>query len=150
MANMMDILASVPPALAVAWTIWFVVGGVLAMWYRHAGAEIAVAPAPMPAPRPVSRAKSASRPPSGMSRAVAPEPPAEPAPVDAYDPPPGLAPVIARDKKPVVIGDPFGDLATLLDQAAAAAPSSNRAPADSPILSSSGTPMRRTDDDPNI
>jgi hypothetical protein len=55
-----------------------------------------------------------------------------------------------------VIGDPFGDLATLLDQAtapattpaapSAAAPSAQRSPADSPILNSSGFPVRRADE----
>jgi hypothetical protein len=154
--NLMEVLATVPPTLAAAWAIWFVAGGVLAMWYRRASLE--PEPVAVAAPKAVSRPKPASRPPSGMSREVAPvmaAPVEEPPMVIGYDPPPALAPVLTREKKPVVIGDPFGDLATLLDQAAAsstapaatpAAPAPNRAPGDSPILSSSGFPVRRAND----
>ena len=59
-------------------------------------------------------------------------------------------PVAAREKrgnKPLVVGDPFGDLSTLLDQPPAAPPApSHRAPGDSPILNSAGLPVQRVND----
>lgn len=156
----MEILATVPPTLAAAWGVWFVAGGMLAMWYRRASLEAELAPVPA-TPRSVPRPKSASRPPSGVRREAVPVMPVEevPAPT-AYDPPPGVAPVVPREKRPVVIGDPFGDLATLLDQPAAAATTpvpaampaapQHRSPGDSPILSSSGFPVRRGNDEPQL
>jgi hypothetical protein len=159
--NLMEVLATVPPTLAAGWAIWFVAGGMLVMWYRRASLEPEPVAVAAPAPKAVSRPKPASRQPSGMSREVAPvfvPPPVEEPPMaSGYDPPPALVPAATREKKPVVIGDPFGDLATLLDQAAAsssapaakpAAPAPNRAPGDSPILSSSGFPVRRANDEP--
>jgi hypothetical protein len=152
--NMMEFMADVPPLLLAAWTSWFVAGGVLAMWYRRA-VELEYAPAPAMTARLAARPKAASRPPSGVRReeALPLEPAAEPAGGTShlYEPPPALAPVVAREKKPTVIGDPFGDLATLLDQpqAAVAAPA-YRAPGDSPILSSTGAPFRRANDEPKL
>jgi hypothetical protein len=150
--NMMEFMADVPPLLLAAWGSWFVVGGVLAMWYRRA-VELEYAPAPATTARPAPRPKAANRPPSGVHRseALPLDPAAEPVGDTShlYEPPPGLAPVVARDKKPVVIGDPFGDLATLLDQPHAAAPA-YRAPGDSPILSSTGAPFRRANDEPKL
>jgi hypothetical protein len=145
--NMLEMLADVPPMLAGAWVVWFIAGGALVMWYRRA---VDLEYAPATAARPVARVKPVSRQPSG-GRAPVQEMPVEEAPLDestphSYEPPPVAAPVVAREKKPVVLGDPFGDLATLLDQAAAApqpAVASHRAPGDSPILSSSGSPIRR-------
>ena len=143
--NMIDMLADVPPMLASAWAAWFLLGGALAFWYRRA---TDLEYAPVAAPKPVPRPKPATRPPSGVRREAAPVEP-EPAPLDdtshLYEPPPA-APVTAREKKPVVIGDPFGDLATLLDQPQAAAPVPHRAPGDSPILSATGSPIRRNND----
>ena len=147
--NMMEMLADVPPMLASAWVVWFIVGGALVMWYRRA-VELEYAPAPASGSRGV---KPASRPPSGVRREAAAVLPVEEAPLDEtaaqmHEPPPVPGTAVARDGTPVVIGDPFGDLATLLDQAAMAAPpaASHRAPGDSPILSSSGTPLRRAGD----
>lgn len=147
MANLMEVLATIPSTIAIGWTAWFLAGGVLAFWYRRAS-QLEFAPALPATPRPVSRPKSAVRPPSSPSRsAVAP---VQEAPIEnAYEPPPGVAPVAAREKKPVVIGDPFGDLATLLDQPQSNA-SANRSPNDSPILGSAGSPIRRANDDTNL
>ncbi len=150
--NFMEIVATVPPTLAAGWGVWFVAGGMLAMWYRRARLEAELAPAAPPAPRAPSRAKSSPRQPVAVSREVAPVLSFEEAPAaSAYEPPPGVTPVVPREKKPVVIGDPFGDLATLIDQAAAAAAAAAaatpRAPGDSPILSSSGVPLRRGSDE---
>ncbi len=148
--NMMEMLADVPPMLVIAWVTWFVAGGALAMWYRRASLELEYAPAA----RPVVRPRPASRPLSGVRREpVAPiEDVSFGDPSHPYEPPPALAPPpISREKTPVVMGDPFGDLATLLDQApAVAAPVSHRAPGDSPILSSSGFPVRRANDEPKL
>ncbi|HEX7283580.1 MAG TPA: hypothetical protein VF239_16095 [Vicinamibacterales bacterium] len=149
--NMMEMLADVPPMLASAWVVWFIVGGALVMWYRRA---VDLEYAPAPASGSGSRAvKPASRPPSGVRREAAAVLPVEEAPFDEtaaqmHEQPPVPGTAVARDGTPVVIGDPFGELATLLDQAAvAAAPTtSHRAPGDSPILSSSGTPLRRAGD----
>lgn len=144
--NMIDMLADVPPLLASAWAAWFLVGGGLAFWYRRA-TEFEYAP--VAAPKPVQRPRPATRPPSGVRREAAPAVEPAAAPHDdtshPYEPPP-VAPVMAREKTPVVIGDPFGDLATLLDQPPAAAPAAHRAPADSPILSAAGSPIRRNNE----
>lgn len=148
--TMMEMLTDVPPMLASAWVVWFIVGGALVMWYRRA---VDLEYAPTAASVSGSRAvKPASRPASGVRREAAAVMVAE-APLDEPlarmdEPPPMPATVAARDKTPVVLGDPFGDLATLLDQAAVAAPqtASHRAPGDSPILNSSGTPLRRAGD----
>lgn len=156
---MMEMLADVPPMLAAAWLAWFIAGGMLAAWYRRASLELEYAPAA--AVRQAVKPKPATRPSSGVRREAAPvvpEAPVEAAAPQSYELPPALEPVAPREKKPVVIGDPFGDLATLLDQAAAAAaappaaaavPAPHRAPNDSPILSSTGFPMRR-DDEPKL
>lgn len=150
--NMMEFLADVPPLLLAAWGTWFVAGGVLAFWYRRA-TELEYAPVSAPSMRPAARPKS-TRPPSGVRRDAvmpadaAPEPAADTS--HLYEPPPALAPIVARERKPAVIGDPFGDLATLLDQAAAPPAPSHRAPGDSPILSSSGAPFRRANDEPKL
>jgi hypothetical protein len=155
--NMMEMLADVPPMLAAAWAAWFIAGGVLAFWYRTASFELEYAP--VAAPRPAARPKPAPRPPSGVLREAAPvvpEAPVEAAVPQSYELPPALEPVAPREKKPVVLGDPFGDLATLLDQVAPAAaapepaPVPHRAPGDSPILSSSGFPVRRANDEPKL
>lgn len=118
--NMMQVLSDVPPTLAAAWAVWFGAGVLLTMWYRKANAEVPYAVAP----RTVARAKE--------PRPVA----AEPRPV-----------AVARPKpSSIVVGDPFGDLATLLDQPAESAPAapSHRVPGDSPILNSAGSPVLRT------
>jgi hypothetical protein len=147
----MELLADVPPLLIAAWVTWFVAGGGLAMWYRKASLELELAPAaPRPAP---ARPKPAPRVASGLHNEPATFQATEPAlgaedTSPLYEPPPGLAPVAMREKKPMVIGDPFGDLATLLDQPpqAAPTPAAHRSPGDSPILSSSGIPLRRAGD----
>ena len=150
--NMLELLAVVPPMLATAWAAWFIAGGALVLWYRRAD-DLEFVPAP--APRPVARPKPASRPPSGVRPepvAAAPAASVEAAVLDdtshLYEPPPALVPPAPRERTPAVIGDPFGDLATLLDQpqhtaAATPAPAAHRAPGDSPILSASGSPIRR-------
>src|SRR5688500_3564882 len=138
--NLLQLLADVPPLLIAAWTAWFIAGGMLAMWYRRAS-EMEFAPAP--APRSVARPSAVSKPASSMTTLglFAREPvTAEQLAVDE-------APARVRDKRaptPVVSGDPFGDLATLLDQPAP----SFRTPGQSPILNSAGSPMLR-DQDPS-
>ena len=140
--NMMQMLADVPLTLIAAWTAWFIAGGMLAMWYRRASLEAEFAP--VQAPRTVARPRPATRPASDVtpvgSQAFVPEssPVSEPA-------------VAAREKraaKPLVVGDPYGDLATLLDQPSQDAPPapSYRAPSDSPILNSAGSPIQRPKD----
>lgn len=158
--NMMEMLADVPPMLAAAWLAWFIAGGMLAAWYRRASLELEYAPAA--APRQLAKPKPATRPLSGVAREavpVVPETPVEAAAPQSYELPPALEPVAPREKTPVVLGDPFGDLASLFEQpapAAAAPPapappavSPHRAPGDSPILSSTGFPMRR-DNEPKL
>ena len=147
MAKIMELLADVPLMLIAAWTAWFVAGGLLAMWYRRASLEAEFAPA-TPAPRAVvSRPRPASRPTPEVSAPVGDEP------VWQSPPAPEELPVAAREKrgnKPLVVGDPFGDLSTLLDQPSPAAPPSpspsHRAPGDSPILNSAGSPVQRVND----
>jgi hypothetical protein len=141
--NLLQLLADVPPMLIAAWTAWFIAGGMLAMWYRRAP-EMEFAPEP--APRPVARPRPATTPASGMTTLGLSL--REPL---ATEPPTGFddAPARARDKRaptPVVSGDPFGDLATLLDQPA---PASFRTPGESPMLNSAGSPMLR-DRDPKL
>lgn len=133
--NLMQVLSDVPPTLAAGWAVWFGAGVLLTMWYRkvRANAEVPYAVAS----RSVARAKSGPRP------TAEPRPMAEPRTVAEARP----AVTVARPKpSPIAVGDPFGDLATLLDQptdsAPAAAPS-HRVPGDSPILNSAGSPMRR-------
>ena len=134
MATITELVADVPLTLIAAWMAWFVAGGMLAMWYRRASLEAEFAPA-APTPRAVvSRPRPASR----------PEPPPVSQSAPALDEP-SLATSDKRGNRPLVVGDPFGDLSTLLDQpspSAAPAPS-NRAPGDSPILNSAGSPMQR-------
>jgi hypothetical protein len=151
--NMMDSLSEVPTLLAAGWAVWFGAGALLVMWYRKAKADAEMQPAMVS--RAVTRAKSGPRPtaePRSFTepRPVEPRPVAEPRPATDARP----AVTVARPKpSPIVVGDPFGDLATLLDQptdlAPASAPSS-RVPGDSPILNSAGSPVRRSNDpEPN-
>jgi hypothetical protein len=155
--NMMEILADVPPMLASGWVVWFIAGGALVFWYRRA-VELEYAPAtPRPAVRavkPASRASFSAHKEASPVIAAAETENIEEAPSQLYEPPPAVAPVVARERKPLVIGDPFGDLATLLDQppsaAPAVAPSSYRTTNDSPILSSAGLPIRRANDTESI
>lgn len=135
--NMMQLLSDVPPTLAAAWAVWFGAGVLLTMWYRKAKANADVHYAV--ASRTVARATSG------------PRPVAEPRPVAAEPRPVAVA--VARPKpSPIVVGDPFGDLATMLDQPADSAPPapSYRVPGDSPILNSAGSPvLRKNDPEPN-
>jgi hypothetical protein len=137
--NMMQFVTDVPLTLVAAWTAWFIAGGMLAMWYRRASLEAEFAPAPAPL-RTIAR----PRPSAPISAHVRPEESVATAPL--IDGPP----VAARDKrttKPLVAGDPYGDLATLLDQPQTPAPGpSYRAPSDSPILNSAGSPIQRPND----
>jgi hypothetical protein len=136
--NMMQFVTDVPLTLVAAWTAWFVAGGMLAMWYRRASLEAEFAPAPAPL-RTVAR----PRPASPISAHVRPEESvAENSPVS------NEPLVAARDKRAAkVVGDPYGDLATLLDQPQTPAPGpSYRAPSDSPILNSAGSPIQRPND----
>lgn len=131
--DMMDLLSDVPPTLAAAWAVWLGAGALLAMWYRKAKADLEMQPA---VARTVARAKSGPRPVAEARPMAEPRPMAESRPV-----------AVARPKpSPIAIGDPFGDLATLLDQPADSAPSPTRAyrvPGDSPILNSAGSPVLR-------
>ena len=133
--DLFELLADVPPMLAAAWAVWLGAGALLIVWFRRVTYEVAFA---APAPRPVSKPKPVPRP--------APGPDLHATETHATEP-------TERPKPPVVVGDPFGDLATLLDQPPAAAPTEPRAPAESPILSSAGSPIRpqikhRLDTDP--
>jgi hypothetical protein len=137
-----ELLADVPMTLVLAWVGWFATGALIVMWYRRAAELEAGLPA---VPRQAATPK-----PKPASRPASPD-------VDAAEP--AAAPHVSADgpdqagrKAPVVIGDPFGDLATLLDQPGPAVASEytpppathepSRSPADSPILSSAGSPMR--------
>jgi hypothetical protein len=138
--NMMQMLTDVPPMLIVAWTAWFIAGGMLAMWYRRASLEAEFAPVPAPAPRAVARPRPAARPAS------------EAAPVGSAAFAGDSAPVLAeppREKraKQLVVGDPYGDLASLLDQPSQDTPAAPayRTPSDSPILNSAGSPIKPRD-----
>ena len=142
--NMLQLLADVPPMLIAAWTAWFIAGGMLAMWYRRAP-EMEFAPAPPPrsvAPLPRPQTKPASGTTTVGLFAREPVAAEKSTVIDE-------APAPVPDKRaatPVVSGDPFGDLATLLDQPA---PASFRTPGESPILNSAGSPMLR-DQDPKL
>jgi hypothetical protein len=135
--DMMQLLTDVPPMLIAAWMAWFVAGGMLAMWYRRASLEAEFVPAP--ALRTVARPRPASRP---ASEEFVPE----------SSPVAGEPAAAARDKragKQLVVGDPYGDLATLLDQPSQDTPPaapSYRTPSDSPILNSAGSPIPRPND----
>ena len=146
--NMIEFLTDVPPMLLAAWGSWFLAGGVLAFWYRRA-TELEYAPVAA-APRTTARTKPAAR--QTVSSDLAPA--VETTPVDEtadlFEAPPVVAPVAAREKKPVGMGDPFGDLATLLDQTIAPAAAAARGPGESPILSSSGAPFRRANDESKL
>lgn len=129
------VLSDVPPTLAAGWAVWFGAGVLLAMWSRKAKANLEIYQAM--ATRTVARAKSGPRQASSLAepRAIA-----EPRPAAVAAP---------RSKpSPIVVGDPFGDLATLLDQPTAAAPPAPvfRAPGESPILNSAGSPILRNND----
>jgi hypothetical protein len=134
--DMMDLLSDVPATLAAAWAVWLGAGLLLAMWYRKAKAEAEFAVPQAMAARTVARAKSGPRP---VAEA---RPMTEPRPV-----------AVARPKPaPISVGDPFGDLATLLDQPGESAPPpapAYRVPSESPILNSAGSPvLRKNDPDP--
>lgn len=132
--DMMDLLSDVPGTLAAGWAVWLGSGLLLAMWYRKAKDNFE-----MPqvlAARTVARAKSGPRPVAEARPVVEPRPAA-----------------VARPKPaPISVGDPFGDLATLLDQPAESAPPpapAYRVPSESPILNSAGSPvLRKNDPDP--
>ena len=127
--DLFELLADIPLMLVAAWAVWFGAGFLLVMWFRHVQYDVAPAPRPAAKPKPASR--PASSPDLHATESQAPE-----------------AASAERPKTgPLVVGDPYGDLATLLDPPAAAvaaepAPAATRAPADSPILSSSGSPIR--------
>jgi len=145
--NMMQLLSEVPPMLATGWAVWLGAGVLLVMWYRKAKADADLQPAVVS--RAVTRAKSGPRP-AAEPRSFAEPRTVEPRPVTDARP----AVTVARPKpSPLVVGDPFGDLATLLDQPTDSAPApapSYRVPGDSPILNSAGSPVLRTNDtEPN-
>lgn len=150
--DLFELLGDVPPMLATAWAVWLGAGALLVLWFRRVQYDAAF---PAPQPRPVP-------PPHHAGERVAGAPGSKPKPASRPSSSPDLvtadthaADAAERHKPPVVVGDPFGDLATLLDQPAATAtpppaPPAPRAPADSPILSSSGSPIRRANNnDPN-
>ena len=125
--DLFELLADVPPMLATAWVIWLGAGALLMLWFRRVKYEVEFS---APAPRPVTKPKPVSRPSSSPDMQV-------------HETHSSETVAAERPKPPVVVGDPFGDLATLLDQPAAAQATEPRAPADSPILSSSGSPVRK-------
>jgi hypothetical protein len=112
--DLADVWASVPPSLAAAWAVWLGAGALLWWWYRRAKATLALQQAA--ASRALARARSGPRPPSGA------RPPATPRP----------APVA-----PAVVGDPFGELETMLSEPSAA----HRTPGESPVLNAAGSPV---------
>jgi hypothetical protein len=106
----------------------------LAVWFRKAKANLEMQQTV--ATRTVARAKSGPR----ATSMAAPRAAAEPRPATVAAPRP--------KPSPIVVGDPFGDLATLLDQPTEAAPSAPvfRTPGESPILNSAGSPVLRNND----
>ena len=60
MNEVLEMLADVPPTLAVAWAVWFGAGALLAVWYRKAKLNDDLYPAA--AVRTVAKTKSAPRP----------------------------------------------------------------------------------------
>lgn len=124
--DLFELLANVPPMLAAAWAVWLGVGALIAVWFRRVSYESAV---------PASAARQVAKPKTPLRPATSPD-------MKATETHATDAPAIERQKAPVVVGDPFGDLATLLDQPAPAPSPEPRAPADSPILSSAGSPIR--------
>ena len=147
--DLFELLADVPPMLAAAWFAWLSAGALLVMWFRRAKLEAGFpAPAPKPVltrPKPVTRSSSDADMQTAETLATDVSPHADERMAGA---PAAASPAAVRSKSPMVVGDPFGDLATLLDQPAGAVatpapvPAEPRAPADSPILSSSGSPIR--------
>ncbi len=150
--EIMTLLSDIPLTLVAAWTAWFGTGALLAVWYRKAQAGFEMQPV---ASRTVARAKSSPR------HSAAPKPFGEGGSVSA-EPRPMAEPRLASPKPfgetgpvavprpkpaPIVVGDPFGDLATLLDQPAAETPApAFRTPGESPILNSAGSPVLRNSD----
>ncbi len=142
--DMMALLSDIPVTLAAAWAGWFTAGALLAVWFRKAHANLEMQHAADSATRTVARAKSGSR------RAVSAEPRAMAEPRLATSKPFGEGGPVAVPRSqatPLVVGDPFGDLATLLDQPAAdtSAPAF-RTPGEPPILNSAGSPVLRNSD----
>lgn len=138
--DMMDLLSDVPGTLAAGWAVWLGSGLLLAMWYRKAKEDFE-APQVL-ATRAVARAKSGPRPVAETRPLAEARPVAEARPA-----------AVARPKPASIsVGDPFGDLATLLDQPAESAPPpapAYRVPSESPILNSAGSPvLRKNDPDP--
>ena len=140
--SMMELLSDVPGNLAVAWAMWFGAGALLVMWYRKAREAELEMYQPV-ASRTVARAKSGPRPVAVVEPRTMPEPRlATPKPFGEP-----IAVAVPRPKpSPLVVGDPFGDLATLLDQPVAEQAAPFRTPADSPILNSAGSPVLRNND----
>lgn len=143
MNEVFDILRDVPPMIGIGWVVWFGTGALLVLWYRKAQAAAAFAPV---AARPVSRAKSGprqtatARPASHAAPAVDDAPSLDLSALDATVP---ALPKAKAKAAPIVVGDPFGDLATLLDQPNAQAETPKfRTPGESPILNSAGEPLK--------
>lgn len=143
MNEALDILRDVPPMIGIGWVVWFGTGALLVLWYRKAQAAEAFAPVPA---RPVARAKSGPRPTAAARTAAHSAPAVDAIPsldLSALD---ATVPVLPKGKPkaaPIVVGDPFGDLATLLDQPSAQSESPKfRTPGESPILNSAGEPMK--------
>ena len=144
--NLLQLLADVPPMLIAAWTAWFIAGGMLAMWYRRAP-EMEFAPAPSPrsvAPLP----RPATKPASGMTTlGLFAREPVTAEQLTVTD----EAPARARDKRAHDSGcvrrsvRGSGDAA----RSAGTGTGSFRAPGESPILNSAGSPMLR-DQDPKL
>ena len=152
--DIMELLSDIPVTLVAGWAVWFGAGVLLAVWYRKAHTDLELQPAV--ATRTVARAKSGPRQAVSAEPRVIAEPRAiaEPRLVTPKTFSEGgpIAVAAPRPKPaPIVVGDPFGDLATLLDQPAAETPSpAFRTPGESPILNSAGSPvLRNIDPEPN-
>lgn len=125
--DMMHFWSGVPSTLAAAWAVWLGTGALLAVWYRKAKANLDLQPVAVS--RTVARATSTIRPAAEPRQAAVAVPRPKPT--------------------PIVVGDPFGDLATLLDQPASETPTPTpvfRTPGESPILNSAGSPVLRNSD----
>ena len=149
MNGVLEFLADVPPMLTAGWAVWFGTGALLLVWYRKAKAsqhELQHAAASRTVARTKSgpRTSAGVRPLSAAAPVVAPPPAPEPVDTPVLETP---KPVVAKPRPaPIVVGDPFGDLATLLDQAAERSESTGfRKPGDSPILNSAGEPVRNNE-----
>jgi hypothetical protein len=145
--DLFELLADLPTTLMTGWAVWVGAGVVLMAWFRRARLE----PEPeVAAPRPASRPRPGRTLFDSDMTVETSVPDLSLAPASGVE---MSAMQRTRPERTAVIGDPFGDLATLLDQPGKPAVSLDpRPPADSPILNAAGSPIRRanTTDDSNL